>query len=463
VLDVGTLENDAPYIVMEFLEGQDLDARLKARGPLPIDEAVEYVLHVCEAVGEAHAAGIVHRDLKPANLFLTVDVGGSPCVKVLDFGISKLSGVELSLTNESQSMGSPLYMSPEQMGSSKHVDARSDIWSLGVILYQLIAAWTPFHSETIAQLCGRVLYGSPTPLGHYRSDAPPGLEAVIMRCLEREREKRFQSVAELAAAIAPYAPPRARAYAGRVARALGIQVDVGAATEEIPLGGVPSAASAPVRGTPRSSNPSFPGALPHSRAASPSQPGAPVPSFPPIAPGAAASGYATSPLPARPSPAPVFGTPPISVAIRPSGPPSANALQHPSTTDPAWGGTGSGASQVKGKRIAIAASVLTVGVAIGLTLWLLRSPAPGVDPTPPEGGHAPASAGPISVTTAAPTATAAPSTTAAPAEPSANPTAQASASAPGMNAGPPAAGSGRKPGSPAKPKPPAQPAFEGVY
>src|SRR5829696_2386345 len=134
VLDMGTLENGAPYTVMEFLEGQDLAAVLAERGPLPVEEAVEYVLQVCEAVGEAHAAGIVHRDLKPANLFLTGDVSGSPCVKVLDFGISKLSGA-LTLTQEKQAFGSPLYMSPEQMNAFKLVDARGDIWALGVILY----------------------------------------------------------------------------------------------------------------------------------------------------------------------------------------------------------------------------------------------------------------------------------------------------------------------------------------
>src|SRR5262249_32865715 len=132
VLDVGTLENDALYIVMELLEGQDLGALLKARGPLPFEEAALYVLQTCEAVGEAHAAGIVHRDLKPANLFYSEDVGGSPCIKVLDFGVSKLVDVEITLTEEGAVLGSPLYMSPEQMNSSDSVDARADIWSLGV-------------------------------------------------------------------------------------------------------------------------------------------------------------------------------------------------------------------------------------------------------------------------------------------------------------------------------------------
>jgi serine/threonine-protein kinase len=218
VLDVGAQEDEAPYIVMEFLEGQDLDALLKARGRRPFEEAVEYVLQACEAMGEAHAAGIVHRDLKPANLFLTHDVSGEPCVKVLDFGISKLADAELALTSETQSLGSPLYMSPEQMSSSKSVDARSDVWALGIILYQLVAGQTPFHSASLQELYYRVLMGEPTPLGEHRPDAPPGFEEIILRCLERDRERRFRDVAELAAAIAPYGPAHARVYAERVAR-----------------------------------------------------------------------------------------------------------------------------------------------------------------------------------------------------------------------------------------------------
>jgi eukaryotic-like serine/threonine-protein kinase len=220
VLDMGTLENGAPFAVMELLEGQDLSALLEERGPRPVDEAVEYILQTCEAMGEAHAAGIVHRDLKPANLFLTEDVSGSPCVKVLDFGISKLSGA-LTLTQDTQTLGSPLYMSPEQMNSAKHVDARSDIWALGVVLYQLLAGRTPFDAETMQELCARVFVGQPTPLCEYRENAPPELEAVILRCLEKDPDRRWPSVAEFAAALAPYAPIRARVYVERVARVLG--------------------------------------------------------------------------------------------------------------------------------------------------------------------------------------------------------------------------------------------------
>jgi eukaryotic-like serine/threonine-protein kinase len=222
MLDVGTLEDGLPYIVMELLEGRDLAALLKAEGPQAVSDAVEFVLQVCEAVGEAHAAGIVHRDLKPANLFVTQDVSGSPCVKVLDFGISKIVGADLAITDDDQALGSPLYMSPEQMRSPKDVDARTDIWALGVVLYELLAGLTPFHAETTHELWGRIIMGQVTPLGERRSEVPPGLDAAILRCLRADLEQRWQNAAEFASALAPYAPPRARAYPERVAHVLGV-------------------------------------------------------------------------------------------------------------------------------------------------------------------------------------------------------------------------------------------------
>lgn len=222
VLDVGTDENDMPYIAMEFLEGDDLLAILKKNGPLPFEAAVEYILQTCEAVGEAHAAGIVHRDLKPANMFLTRDVSGAPCIKVLDFGISKVMGAELALTQEAQSLGSPLYMSPEALGSAKNVDHRTDIWALGVCLYQLVAGKTPFHAPNMGELCGRILAGSPTPISEYRQDAPPGFESAILRCLERDRDRRYEHAAAFAHALAPFAPQRARMYVERIARVVGV-------------------------------------------------------------------------------------------------------------------------------------------------------------------------------------------------------------------------------------------------
>jgi serine/threonine-protein kinase len=206
VLDVGMLEDGAAYIVMEFLDGQDLGSLLRS-GPLPIEEAVTYVLQVCEALAEAHAAGIVHRDLKPANLFLTRTPSGSPCVKVCDFGISKLAGSEMALTQTGQVLGSPIYMSPEQFDGGKHVDTRSDIWSLGVILYELIAGLPPFEAQEMMQLLKRITLEPPRPIEEVRPGVPAGLWRVIARALEKKRDQRWPSMREFAAALAPYAKP----------------------------------------------------------------------------------------------------------------------------------------------------------------------------------------------------------------------------------------------------------------
>jgi serine/threonine protein kinase len=206
---------------MEYLEGRDLKALLVEGGPLPIVDAVEYVLQACEAIGEAHAAGVVHRDIKPANLFLTTDASRMPCVKIFDFGISKLGG-DLTLTQDATSMGSPLYMSPEQLNSSHDVDGRADLWSLGASLFELLAGQTPFHADTLQQVFHRIFSGQPTPLSRFRTDVPAGLEAVIMQCLEKDRNRRFNNIGELAAALAPWAPARAAAYPERVARVLDV-------------------------------------------------------------------------------------------------------------------------------------------------------------------------------------------------------------------------------------------------
>jgi eukaryotic-like serine/threonine-protein kinase len=234
VSDVGTLHSGAPYLVMELLEGCDLDAVLEQRGRLPVAEAVEYVLQACEAVGEAHREGIIHRDLKPANLFLTTNADGSPCVKVLDFGVSKILGEgHLKLTAEGQCVGSPLYMSPEQM-QAKDVDARSDLWALGVILYELVTGKTPFDAETMLVLSTNVLLKPPRPLGDYLPDAPRGFESVLHKCLEKRPDRRWPDVAAFAAALVPFAPPRAAPYAARVAAVLGQPVDPSLSTRVLP-------------------------------------------------------------------------------------------------------------------------------------------------------------------------------------------------------------------------------------
>jgi hypothetical protein len=212
VLDVGTLESGTPYIVMEFLEGMDAAEALAKSGPMPLDLAASLVLQVCEALSEAHAAGVVHRDLKPQNLFLTRTVGGSLKVKVLDFGVSKVGrlAAEGALTRTSAMLGSPLYMAPEQMRSSRDVDARVDVWALGVVLFELLTTRSPFEAESMPELVLRVATERPLPLSRLRPDLPAPVVAVVERCLEKEPSKRFANVAELASALDPFAAPAAR-------------------------------------------------------------------------------------------------------------------------------------------------------------------------------------------------------------------------------------------------------------
>jgi serine/threonine protein kinase len=208
VFDVGTLDNGSPYMVMEHLEGTDLDGVLHQRGAIPVNLAVEYVLQACEAVAEAHALGIVHRDLKPGNLFLTYRPDGTPFVKVLDFGISKAIGVDLNVTRTTTVMGSPAYMSPEQMRSTKLVDGRTDIWALGIILYQLVSGKVPFQAETFTELCLKVAMDPLPAMPPLPYGTPSGFEAVVRRALEKDQALRFSTVSELAQSLMPYAPHR---------------------------------------------------------------------------------------------------------------------------------------------------------------------------------------------------------------------------------------------------------------
>jgi len=225
VSDFGTLENGAPYIVMEYLEGSDLAGVLAAHGPMPPDMAVEYIVQACDAIAEAHAKGVVHCDLKPANLFLTRRWDATPRVKVLDFGMSKAPALDEqnagALTNTGEIMGSPPYMSPEQMKSAKDTDARTDIWALGVILYELLGGRTPFDSDTMGGMMALVRTEPPAPLSTIRAGLPRGLSEVIGRCLEKDRNQRWPSVAHLTTALAPYAPQRAKALIERIGIVLG--------------------------------------------------------------------------------------------------------------------------------------------------------------------------------------------------------------------------------------------------
>jgi serine/threonine-protein kinase len=223
VLDVGQTETGAPFMVMEFLSGHDLANELKQRGPLPTQEAVQYVLQASEAVAEAHALGVIHRDLKPANLFLTRRPDGTPLVKVLDFGIAKAIAPEQgafepapSLTATHSFLGSPAYMSPEQVRTPKAVDTRSDIWSLGTILYELLLGELPFRGSNALDLLAAVASDPMPSIRQKRQDVSLELEAIIAKCLEKKPDDRFQSVASFAQALAPHAPPSSLPTVSRI-------------------------------------------------------------------------------------------------------------------------------------------------------------------------------------------------------------------------------------------------------
>jgi serine/threonine protein kinase len=221
VTDVGALLDGSPYLVMEYLEGKDLQSVLEESGPLPLDEVLDYVLQASEAIAEAHSLGIVHRDLKPANLFLARRADGSPCIKVLDFGISKMTGTGHDMTRTRATLGSPLYMSPEQLVSSGDVDARADLWSLGVILYELLTGTLPFNAETLPQLVAQVLQSPATPLHALLPGVPEAVDVAVMRCLQKVADARFQTIGELAVALAPAAPERSRLSIQRISRLFG--------------------------------------------------------------------------------------------------------------------------------------------------------------------------------------------------------------------------------------------------
>ena len=226
VSDVGRLENGAPYMVMEYLDGEDLAAWVEKRGSMPVEQAVEFILQACEAIAEAHALGIVHRDLKPANLFCVRRADGLLSVKVLDFGISKVtaSADRKDMTRTTAVMGSPFYMSPEQIRSSKGVDSRSDIWSLGVILFEILTGRVPFSADTITELAVIVVNDPSPSIRGLRPELPVEIENVVSRCLEKDRDRRFQNVGELAVALQPFAPARAAVSVERTLRTVGLGV-----------------------------------------------------------------------------------------------------------------------------------------------------------------------------------------------------------------------------------------------
>jgi serine/threonine protein kinase len=207
VFDVGLLESGEPYLVMEQLEGTGLDQYLHERGPLAQSEAVDIVLQACEGLAEAHASALVHRDIKPANLFLARRPDGQFSLKILDFGIAKqrADAPGPALTDPGKSLGSPWYMSPEQMLTPASVDERADVWSLGVLLFELLTTRRPFDGESVPQVCANVLTASPPRISDFRSDVAAELDQIVLCCLEKEPNRRFNSVSELSQALLPFA------------------------------------------------------------------------------------------------------------------------------------------------------------------------------------------------------------------------------------------------------------------
>jgi serine/threonine-protein kinase len=213
VMDAGTMLSGAPYLVMEYLHGQNLEQLLHARGPLPYAEAVDIALQTLEGLAHAHAAHVVHRDLKSANLFLAKTADGRHIIKLLDFGVA----MTIDGHDDDRIVGSPAYMSPEQL-CREAIDARTDLWSLGVVLYETLCGHVPFEG-TFAETVQGVLHGKATPLHERNLTIPAALSAVVERCLTRDLARRWDSALTLARALAPFAAS-AHGAVDRIERAL---------------------------------------------------------------------------------------------------------------------------------------------------------------------------------------------------------------------------------------------------
>ena len=261
VFDVGTLDDETPYIVMEHLDGEDLATLISARQKLPVGEAVGYVLQACEAVAEAHALGMVHRDLKPANLFLAVGPGGTKTLKVLDFGVSKVLDDRASspgdsprggdLTHEGMSLGSPGYMSPEQITSARDVDERSDIFSLGALLYRLVAGTTPYRGRNAVSILASMATEGLTPVRTLAPEVPEEFAAIAARCLAQDKAARFPTVAHLAHALAPWATRRGRVLIEQILATLNVTFDGDALDATAAKSKEPKVEPAPAAPTPQ--------------------------------------------------------------------------------------------------------------------------------------------------------------------------------------------------------------------
>lgn len=368
VYDVGRLPTGMPFMVMEYLEGVDLGAMLKTSGRLPVPIAVNYVLQASEGLAEAHAAGIVHRDLKPANLFLTAQPDGSECVKVLDFGISKIksgNAEDIDVTKTHAVLGSPHYMSPEQMESSRDVDVRSDIWSLGILLYQLVTGELPFKGRTMTEVVAVVFSKPPIPPTKLIENIPPELEKVILRCLQHDVNARPQNVGELAKELEPFAPPGNAPVVERIVKLLQTPVVLRLSS------------SNPI------AIPQIMEAIAAARQAN--QPAGPVSQDAPKAAVSAGSAEGQAPGAAAPKAGWSEGG-------------NETTLQQPGSVSGAWGATASGLKRrrIPAAAILLACGAMLLGVAVAIAVVTGNSPKPSSSGTlesanPPEA----LSAGPV--------------------------------------------------------------------
>lgn len=222
VLDAGSLDAGTPFLVMEFLEGSDLEELRALEAKLPVSEVVDYMIQALEGLAHAHAVNIVHRDLKPANLFLASRPDGSRIIKLLDFGISKATTAkpeDKRLTGQFV-LGSPVYMSPEQLRNAPDIDGRADLWSVGVVAYELLAGDPPFDGEGVGEIFAAILEQAPVPLHERNPNVPEGLSDVISRCLRRDPNERWANAAELARALAPFGSPGQGALVERAEQVL---------------------------------------------------------------------------------------------------------------------------------------------------------------------------------------------------------------------------------------------------
>jgi serine/threonine-protein kinase len=354
VFDAGTLDNALPYMVMELLEGTDMETVLQQRNRLPAAEACDVVIQACAALAEAHGRGMVHRDLKPGNLFASRLPNGLTQIKVLDFGLSKVKAQvrQIALTSTGTLLGTPYYMAPEQLRSSKDVDARADVWSLAVILYELLSGKVPFDGSSFGMLFGKIVTEEPAPLASICPDVPAGLAEIVQQGLKKKREERYPDVTALASALAAFASPTGAALAKRIVEGpeqrpvrppqgkLGGTVLMASRVPLPPMGSVlpmpPGASVGPgVRATPPSA-----GRI----------------SVPPL--GASMSPRPT-PVPFTPSAAPRMPTPP-GFSMGPAPPPMTGATAHPSAPVPPPQAT---ARATSSRNLIVALSCLAVVLA----------------------------------------------------------------------------------------------------